>query len=513
MNFVIFALAAVFIGFSSSTEDDFSRLFYDNKETFVDRRIVFENPLPKWLRGSLVRTGPGMFGNGPRNFTHAFDGFSKIHSWKFYGNGTASFSTNFVRSSVYNTSIKINNIDNYLTFEKPTPPFSLMQEELGILKGMDNMNINVYRFFNSGTGQYEYATLSDTWKMYQIDPLTVGTISPVNAMKPSVPQDFVSLMSSAHPVPEYGTGHHFTFLTSVSVLPGVQSRLSLMRIKSTYERELVAQWGVDKAPYMHSFSVTPNYVILLAAPYFVNVEWMLKNADAYSGLQWFPKEKANFYVIEIKTGKVTTISTPITNPTHHANAYEEDNNIIIDICTTKDPFFATTFEVGVIRDVDKRNKADFTPLFSRYTINLESKTAMETKFPPNSSFPFLTYFDIPAINENYRHKKHCFVYGVSFKKDFKSFARTALVKKDTCGKNKDNAWSLDGHFPMEMWFVPRPNSTEEDDGVLLTPVLNGAKKESYLMILNATTMTVMNRGYLNTSLPFTIHGRFFPDVV
>jgi carotenoid cleavage dioxygenase-like enzyme len=64
-----------------------------------------------------------------------------------------------------------------------------------------------------------------------------------------------------------------------------------------------------------------------------------------------------------------------------------------------------------------------------------------------------------------------------------------------------------------MWFVPAPNATREDNGVLLTPVMDGQKRQSYLLLLNATTMTTINRAYLPSLVPFTIHGRFFPDLV
>lgn len=449
---------------------------------------------------------------GPRNFSHAFDGFSKIHTWKFYGNGSASFSTNFVRSFVYNNSMKMDNIDNYITFQKPRPPFSSIQGELSLLKGMDNMNVNVYSFSNSDLGISEYVTLSDAWKLYQIDPLTVDTIGPVNAEKPSSTEGFISLMSSAHPVAEFRTGHHFTFLTSVSAIPGVPSHLTLIRIKSAFNREVVAKWNVDKAPYMHAFSVTPNYVVLFAAPYHVSPPKLLTNFDAYSGLVWSPDEKSYFYVVEIKTGKVTTFATDIRNPTHHVNAYEEGGKIVMDIITTPDPYFVVAFEIEIIRDVNKRNKAGFSPELSRYTIDLQTNTLVNTKFPTNPQYPFINLFDIPAINEKYRHLKYCFVYGVSFYMDFKNFAKTALIKKDVCGSN-DKVWHTDGHYPLEMWFVPTPNSTREDDGVLLTPVLHGEKKESYLLMLNATTMQEMNRAYLKTIVPFTIHGKFFEDLV
>ena len=460
-----------------------------------------------------VRTGPGLFGNGKRNFTHAFDGFSKLYNWKFYGNGTASFSVNFLRSGTYNISTATNDIANFFTFETVTPPFPLAEREMSVLKGMDNTNINVYRVFNEFTKEFEYLTLSDTWKVYLIEPLSTGTIGAVNAEVPPGISAFVSIMSSAHPLPEHNSTHHFTFLTSVSVMPGIKSRLSVVRIKSTSQRELVAQWEVTKAPYMHAFSVTPNYVILFAAPYYINVVKLLEYADAYSGLEWFPSENATIHVVEIKTGKVTSIDISTMNPSHHANAYEEDGKIIMDTFIYPDPFFANCFALEVLRNESKRDSLVYAPHIKRFTIDLNTRNVIISTFAENPKIPFINNMEIPAINENYRHKKYCYLYGVALKSDKKSFSKTALGKLDVCGNNEDKFWFTEGHFPLEMWFVPTPNATREDDGVLLTPVMDGQKRQSYLLLLNATTMTTINRAYLPSLVPFTIHGRFFPDLV
>ena len=53
---VVFLLAVLCTTYVYSLDnDDYSALFYDNKEVFVDKPIKFEYPLPSWLRGSLVR--------------------------------------------------------------------------------------------------------------------------------------------------------------------------------------------------------------------------------------------------------------------------------------------------------------------------------------------------------------------------------------------------------------------------------------------------------------------------
>ncbi|XP_071164181.1 retinoid isomerohydrolase-like [Mytilus edulis] len=515
-NVVLAVLVILSIQFVYSVEQDaYSLLFADSKDVFLNKPIHFQYPLQKWLNGSLVRIGPAMFEMGQRNFTHAFDGFGKIYNWKFYGNGSASFSQDFLRSETYNVSNEINDIANYLTFESVSPPFPLNRREISVLNGFDNTNINVYRLFNEEKKSYEYIALTDAWKVYQFEPTSINTIGDIDPPNPRGTYiGFIDTMSSAHPVPEYNSSYHFTFLTSVSLIPKVKSRLSVIRMKSAFERELVAQWEVDKAPYMHSFSVTQRYVILFAAAYYTNIGRMLKYANAYEGLEWFPSEKATIYVVEIKTGNVHTIQTENGFPSHHVNAYEDNNRIIMDVTVFQDPAYSKIYELDTLRSPNKRQNAQYTaPVIKRYTINLNATNVTVTTFSPNSIFPFINNFDFPCINEKYRHRRYCYIYGVATKRDTTLFSSTALVKKDVCGTNQDSAFASDNHYPVDMWFISNPNSTREDDGILLTPVLDGEKQQSYLLMLDANTMAPINRGYLPSLVPFTMHGRFFSDLI
>ncbi|CAG2213803.1 BCDO1 [Mytilus edulis] len=158
--------------FSVMSEPDpgFDTFFTTNLEEMLDVPIQFDKPLPSWLRGTLIRNGLGMFEVGRRNFTHSFDAFGKLASWKFYGNGSASFSTNILKSDFYKDSIAKDDIAPYLMFESVKPSFNEFQKMEALLRGIDNMNVNVYRFFNRQGNNYEYVVLNDFWKIYQINP-------------------------------------------------------------------------------------------------------------------------------------------------------------------------------------------------------------------------------------------------------------------------------------------------------------------------------------------------------
>ena len=72
-------------------------------------------------------------------------------------------------------------------------------------------------------------------------------------------------------------------------------------------------------------------------------------------------------------------------------------------------------------------------------------------------------------------------------------------------------WYKESHFPSEGKFVPNPKARSEDDGVLLSVVLNGVRKVSYLFILDARTFDEIEIAIAETPfiLPLTIHGMVF----
>jgi hypothetical protein len=53
-----------------------------------------------------------------------------------------------------------------------------------LVRGIDNMNVNIYRFFNQKADIYEYVVLSDFWKIYQVNPHGLETIKSVTAELP-----------------------------------------------------------------------------------------------------------------------------------------------------------------------------------------------------------------------------------------------------------------------------------------------------------------------------------------
>ncbi|PSP63125.1 hypothetical protein BRC77_08065 [Halobacteriales archaeon QH_8_64_26] len=73
-------------------------------------------------------------------------------------------------------------------------------------------------------------------------------------------------------------------------------------------------------------------------------------------------------------------------------------------------------------------------------------------------------------------------------------------------------WSAEGTYPGEPVFVPTPNEQRaEDDGALLSVVLDASEERSFLLVLDAATMNERARAWCPHPIPFGFHGQFYAD--
>jgi beta,beta-carotene 9',10'-dioxygenase len=84
----------------------------------------------------------------------------------------------------------------------------------------------------------------------------------------------------------------------------------------------------------------------------------------------------------------------------------------------------------------------------------------------------------------------------------------SLVKHDL-NTSKVLTWNENDTSPGEPVFVPTPGDEAEDDGVLLSVVLDGKGKRSFLLVLDAATLRESARAYAPHVIPFGFHGNYF----
>ena len=72
-------------------------------------------------------------------------------------------------------------------------------------------------------------------------------------------------------------------------------------------------------------------------------------------------------------------------------------------------------------------------------------------------------------------------------------------------------WWAEHCFPGEPVFVPVPGRTAEGDGVLLSVVLDARRGTSFLLVLDAQTLSEIARAECPHHIPFGFHGSYFPE--
>jgi len=113
--------------------------------------------------------------------------------------------------------------------------------------------------------------------------------------------------------------------------------------------------------------------------------------------------------------------------------------------------------------------------------------------------------ELPRFNQLYHMKEYRYFYAVYLSNHAGIF--DSLVKVDTLGS--DTRWQVEGTYPSEPIFIPNPYSKSEDDGVLLSVVLDTKKKDSFLVVIDAKSMNEIGRATASNVIPFGFHGNFF----
>ena len=125
-----------------------------------------------------------------------------------------------------------------------------------------------------------------------------------------------------------------------------------------------------------------------------------------------------------------------------------------------------------------------------------------------SEFPLLVNpielrFSGKPFIRNYRWEPERGLTSVQTKDDFLD----SIVKVDT-ETGTVARWHAAGLYPGEPLFVPTPSASAEDDGALLSIVLDTAKKRSFLLVLDAATLGEKARAEAPHAIPFHFHGSY-----
>jgi len=264
-----------------------------------------------------------------------------------------------------------------------------------------------------------------------------------------------------------------------------------------------------KPAYIHSFGMTENYIILQLWPMFINPLTLLWEKSVMAAMKWEENSPTRFYVINRNTGEwIASYETPSFFCFHNINAFEQDGNIVMDLCSYKDDTLMQKFTVTNLRDI--ANVVLPSVSLARYTLEDVATASKDTVRKATLKVLMDSAIELPRINPNCHMKPYKYAYGLQYG-SISSFFENILKFNTETGEKV--IWSQANCYPAEPIFLPTPGGTTEDDGLLLSIVLDGKGVHSFVLVLDAKTMKELGRASVPHVIPYGFHGNFFNDTM
>ena len=462
------------------------RLGFHSLDTEVTEALPIEGTLPEWLSGSLIRNGPGTFETGAGTVDHWFDGLAMLYKFTFKDGIT--YQNRFLRTEAFQQA-QTGAFDGGFA----TGDSTLRERVRGLLFGnpYDNTNIIAERIGD------QYLALTETPRWVEFDPETLATRGHI-AYDGSAPS---GNLACAHMQHDPRTNEVVNFETEF----GRTSKYHIYAMSTPSVRTHVASIPVEEPAYMHSFALTPNYVILTEFPFVINPLEFFRpgRQEAFiNQFRWEPDRGTRFLVIDRRTG--ATVATPRTDAFfgfHHVNAYEDGETLVIDLETIPDSEAINALSMDIL---GKDSFDVFGGTLERFRLRIkgqESATITRTELYDGTG--------LPTVSPSRWTLPYRYIYAQQTDQPVLHWPQ-AIVKVDT-ETSTVQEFTSDDQYVSEPIFVPRPDGNHEDDGVVLVVTLDRTDEQSYLVVLDGETLSERARASLPHAAPFDFHGRFFPE--
>lgn len=465
------------------------------QQEVANQTLEVKGNIPSWLSGTLVRNGPIKVTIDGQSNTHWFDGLAMLHAFSFQ-DGKVNYSNKFLRTDDYHTVFEKASL-HYVGFATD-PCRSLFKRFFSFLiptsrLALHNANVNVAKLADA------YVALTEVPLPVKFDVKTLETLGVLN-YQDKLPKD--KCWESAHPHHDADQKETFNYLIKY----GRMSYYTLYRLKDgSAQRSIIAEVPVDQPAYMHTFALTENYVILTEFPLVVKpLDLITKNQSFIKNFVWKPERGTKFIVMDRHNGSV--VGEYVTKPFfafHHANAFEKNGMIYLDIVTYHDASILTEECLYVNSDTLAINP--LPSLIERFSLSLKTgKIAFETLLSESNEFP--------RINESRDGQPYTYLYLAGFNnkpanKEELLYAEK-LYKLNTSTKEL-LTWAEKGCSPGEPVFVAAPNAKAEDDGIVLAVTLDRIQHRSFLLILDAKNFKEIGRAQAPHLIPAGFHGQHF----
>jgi len=475
----------------SYNPEDWKRGNNSQKQEFDYWIENVEGEIPPELQGTLFRNGPGILDVGGQRLRHPFDGDGMINAIAF-SQGRAYFRSRFVKTEGYLAEQAAGQILYRGVFGTQKPGGWLANAFDLNLK--DIANTQVIYWGDKLLALWEAAS------PHRLDPGTLETLGKETLN--GILQNDAAF--SAHPRIDLGSDSRETRLVNFGLKPGLSTTVTIYELNLAGE---VVQQHARSLPgfaFLHDFAITPNYCIFFQNPVSLNpIPYVLGLRGPGECLKFRSDQPTRVWIIPRNpSGKMQVLETNACFVFHHANAFEQEGEILVDsICYENFP--------AIDHHLDFR-EIEFATLppgqLWRYRLNLQTKTAERQLLEKRCC-------EFPYIHPQRLGKPYHQVY-LAAAHDSEGNAPLQAILKLNLDSDVREIWSAAPRgFVGEPVFVPRPGQSQsnpEQDGWLLTLVYDAAHHRTDVVILAADRISEgpIARLHLKHHIPYGLHGSF-----
>ncbi|PWY92831.1 carotenoid oxygenase [Aspergillus heteromorphus CBS 117.55] len=526
-----------------------------------DATVEQHNPLelpiigtfPSCLAGTLYRTGPGTYKVPDSKFqlSHWFDGFTHLHRFQLVakpkGGCKVFYTSRRQVDAMIEEARKLGSLKDITFGQKRDPCESIFHKVKSIFLPAINkldpvlVNSGVTVFANAPVAPphlkaterpesvqfHNLTTLTDANVIKHINP---DTLEPLGVtQQTTLHPSLKGPLSCAHAEIDPESGDLYNYNLSF----GRNSTYRIFRTCATTNKTSILATITGpavKPAYLHSFFLSPDYVILCIWPCVIaaggiRILWERNVVDA---LRFDPTLQTRWYVVDRRNrrGVVATFLSPAFFSFHTINAWQKSNedgtvDIICDIIQyPTDQLIRGVYYEAIIstgKDVEKYfGNENSRASLVRYRLAGVPREGRMPKSAKDAGLPGAEalcrvnseyIMELPTINPRFKTTKTRYVYAVL--NEGKSSFFDALVKVDL-ETQKLQIWSTEHHTPGEAIFIPNETDNAEDAGFLLSVVLNGDTRTSYLLCLDARNLIEVGRAECPAAVGFGFHGSHYP---
>ena len=503
--------------------------------------------IPYYAAGVLFRTGPGGYQVDTVKGTtyaasHWFDGFSQVHRFQIITPSESGSQTRVLYNSRNTADTLVEGIRESGSFQgftfgqkrdpcesyfkkimstfTPSTPSGNIGVTLSIdLPGLPGTVPYEEKSKGHGSGIQNLWAKTDAAALKQLDPETLEPIG--MARQVTLHPDLKGAMSASHAKSDPITGDVYNYNLDVGRNPTYRV---FSTSASSGKTTILATITSAKGAYIHSLFLTENYVVLCVwGSYYaysgLKLLWEKNILDAIGPLD--PSIPSTWFVVDRKHGKgvVATYESSSFFCFHTINAWEEPSpndpsttDIIADLCAydncdiLKKNYYENLKATSPTSRAYVGEKGDSArPAIKRWRLPATTTTSDSTIRQATLEWaaPKPSSVELPTMNLKYFTRPYRYIYGVS--DTGASTFIDGLLKYDT-HTHKTMTWRHHGQTPGEPIFVPDPEGKGEDEGILLSVVLDGTRGKSYLLVLDARNLTEIGRASMNSVVAFGFHG-------